>query len=282
MTQPIISVVIPSYNSEKFISKCLTSILKQTFKNFEIIVINDFSSDNSLNIIKKFQEKDKRVKIINNHKNIGAHNSRMLGVKNAEGNYIAFIDSDDYVDKNYLLKLYNGTENNQIDLVILVGHYQRFRFASIKRNDLPKYNQYLIEKKINNPNNTDLKKGFFGISQFPCYSAMKLYRKELLLEQPSLDIFHNDDVIMMMNLFPKVNSLKFINFYGYYYRVGGGSSLNNRYIQDFKKLFLYKKEYIKKTLFNDSFDAMKFLLIELKNCFYEYYKRQVLNGCQPQ
>lgn len=273
-----ISVIIPCYNAEKYIKKCINSICKQTFKDFEIVIVNDCSTDSSLTIIQEFEKKDNRIKIINHSINKGAHNARQSGINAANGEYIAFIDSDDYIDKNYLKKLFEGTDNENIDLVILSAHQQKFRLFSVKKVDIPLYNHSLIGKKIDLPFKTNLNTGFFGVSQLPCYSAMKLYRKSLLLNQPPIDLFHNDDVIMLMNIFHKIKSLKFINYDGYYYRMGGGSSSINNYLVDFKKLYNYKKNKISCFEFHDTFDPMKFILVELKNCFYEYYMRQFLNG----
>lgn len=93
---PEISVIIPVYNSEKYLEKCLYSIIYQTFKDIEIICINDGSKDNSLKILDEFKNKDKRIKVITT-KNKGQSAARNLGINTSEGNYISFIDSDDWV-----------------------------------------------------------------------------------------------------------------------------------------------------------------------------------------
>ena len=97
-TQPKISVLMPVYNCEKFLKKAIDSILNQTFDNFEYIIINDGSTDNTLNIIKSY--KDKRIKIINNSKNLGISRSLNKGIRQAKGEYIARHDSDDISDLN--------------------------------------------------------------------------------------------------------------------------------------------------------------------------------------
>ena len=97
-TRPKISVLMPVYNCEKFLKKAIDSILSQTFDNFEYIIINDGSTDNSLNIIKSYE--DKRIKIINNSKNLGISRSLNKGIQQAKGEYIARHDSDDISDLN--------------------------------------------------------------------------------------------------------------------------------------------------------------------------------------
>ncbi len=98
---PAISVIMPVYNAEKFLKDSIESVLNQTFKDFEFIIVNDGSTDNSLNIIESYIDKDSRIKIIN-QENSGVSVARNVGIKNASGEYIAFIDSDDIWVNNKL------------------------------------------------------------------------------------------------------------------------------------------------------------------------------------
>lgn len=104
-----VSVVIPIYNSEKYILKCIQSVLDQTFTDYELILVNDGSTDNSLSIIKEFENKDQRI-IIYNQENRGVSCARNSGLKLASGRYITFIDSDDYVEPDFLEQLVSKTE----------------------------------------------------------------------------------------------------------------------------------------------------------------------------
>src|SRR5690606_5062403 len=104
----MISIIIPVYKVEKYISRCLDSILNQTFQDFEIILINDASPDNSIKIAESYADKDSRIGIIHNEENSGAGWSRKVGYTNAKGEYITFCDPDDYLPKNALELLYNG------------------------------------------------------------------------------------------------------------------------------------------------------------------------------
>ncbi|MBQ3409064.1 MAG: glycosyltransferase [Clostridia bacterium] len=100
----LISVIIPVYNAEKQIEKCLKSVIEQTYDKIEIIVINDGSTDNSLNVIKECSKNDKRIRLIN-IQNKGVSAARNLGINEAKGEYICFIDADDYVDTNLIENL---------------------------------------------------------------------------------------------------------------------------------------------------------------------------------
>ena len=103
MNSDLISIIVPLYNSEKYIHETILSVVNQTYPNWELIIIDDCSSDNSVNIVKKFMQNDKRVKLITNDVNFGsAAKPRNIGIRHAKGQYIAFLDSDDVWDKNKL------------------------------------------------------------------------------------------------------------------------------------------------------------------------------------
>jgi len=98
----IVSIIIPYYKKKNYINKTISSVLRQSYQKFEIIIVNDEPGKSSKDILIKIKKKDKRIKIVNNKKNIGAGPSRNKGIKIAKGNYIAFIDSDDLWKKNKL------------------------------------------------------------------------------------------------------------------------------------------------------------------------------------
>ena len=103
--KPLVSVIVPVYNVEKYLEECLDSIINQTLEDIEIICVNDGSTDNSLKILKKYAKKDNRIKIIN-QKNCGLGCARNSGLNQSQGDYIFFLDSDDYLNPNILEKLY--------------------------------------------------------------------------------------------------------------------------------------------------------------------------------
>ncbi|QDP84655.1 glycosyltransferase family 2 protein [Chryseobacterium sp. SNU WT5] len=113
----LISIIIPCYNSASTISKCLTSVISQSYQNLEIIVVDDGSTDNTLEILKNFEETDSRIIIIN-QKNSGVSKARNVGVEIASGEYICFVDSDDWVEKEYCSLLYEIIVENNADISI--------------------------------------------------------------------------------------------------------------------------------------------------------------------
>ncbi|MDY4996090.1 MAG: glycosyltransferase family A protein [Bacilli bacterium] len=109
-----ISVIVPVYNAEKFIDKCIESVINQTYKEIELILVNDGSKDNSLKILQKYEKQyPKMIKVFNQtNKGVGA--ARNLGIKHVSGKYIFFLDSDDWIELDYLVKLYEDISKNDI------------------------------------------------------------------------------------------------------------------------------------------------------------------------
>ncbi len=113
-----ISIIIPVYNSEKTLNKCINSILKQSYSDYEMILINDASLDDSMNILKKYEKEDERINVINLKKNRGVSNARNIGINAAKSKYIIFIDGDDWVERTYCEDLYRQITQENIGLAI--------------------------------------------------------------------------------------------------------------------------------------------------------------------
>lgn len=124
-----VSIIIPVYNTEPFLEKCLQSVLNQTYQNIEVIVVNDGSTDNSGNIIRKYAGSDSRIKVIE-QKNAGVSAARNCGVEHADGDYITFIDGDDYVGITYIEKCVNRAE--MCDAEVVISGYTSVDFVSKK------------------------------------------------------------------------------------------------------------------------------------------------------
>lgn len=111
----MISIIVPIYNVEKYLDKCLGSIVNQTYKNIEIILVNNGSTDNSLNIAEKWKYRDNRIKVFSID-NKGVSYARNYGIKVSNGNYIAFIDSDDWIDRDMYETLIEGIIRYNADI----------------------------------------------------------------------------------------------------------------------------------------------------------------------
>lgn len=115
---PLISVVVPVYNMEKFLSRCVDSILRQTYESLEIILVDDCSTDESAKIIKQYIERDDRIKSVSHKKNMGLFQARISGIKVAHGKYLAFVDSDDYLSVDWFRTLAKKAEETDADITV--------------------------------------------------------------------------------------------------------------------------------------------------------------------
>ena len=188
-----ISVIVPVYNSEKYLSRCIDSILKQTMKDFELILINDGSTDESLSILKQYELKDNRIRVIN-QKNAGVSKTRNKGIKLANGDYITFIDNDDTIKSDYLEKFLPFI--GEYDVVI--GGYQR------------------IDSNGNIISEFRLKDSLWSKYTFITPWA-RIYKKKFLIDNniKFLPSPIGEDVYFNLNIYNKTNSIKIIDYVGY-------------------------------------------------------------------
>ena len=139
---PKVSVIIPVYNTEKYLRKCIDSICNQTLSDIEIICVNDCSTDNCFEILKKYLKKDKRIKLINLDINGGAAKARNFGIESAKGEFVGFVDSDDFLDPDFYEKLYNEAKKNNADAS--KGNYKSAKDGAV---------DYELNKKIEEDKN---------------------------------------------------------------------------------------------------------------------------------
>lgn len=145
---PKVSIIIPVYNVEKYLKRCLDSVINQTYKHIEIICINDCSTDNSSEILQEYAKQDERVKIIDLEKNKGISAARNAGFGIATGEYIYFLDSDDWIDLDYIEKMIKAMQNANADVVynnsINTGDYY---IDFLDRKNLNKFSDKFIDAK---------------------------------------------------------------------------------------------------------------------------------------
>ena len=166
----LISIVIPAYNVENYLDKCLESVVKQTYLNIEIIIVNDGSTDNTLNKCIKWSEIDKRIKYIT-QKNAGLSAARNTGIRHANGEYIMFIDSDDFVKNNMVEVLYKNLVNTKSDISICNRYYYYESNGNIKLR-YPDKNTIKVMDKL-----TALEQ-LINMTNFDMSAWCKLYRKK--------------------------------------------------------------------------------------------------------
>lgn len=167
--EELISVIVPVYNVEKYIDKCINSIINQTYKNLEIILVDDGSPDNCGNICDEYSKKDNRIIVIHKE-NGGVSSARNIGIKNAKGKWITFVDSDDWIENDYVEKLSKIGIQNKAE-VVLCGYNRIYNNDKQPINaigEIKDYNSYEYLIKTLNPQTG------FG------FCHMKLIKKEII------------------------------------------------------------------------------------------------------
>lgn len=211
-----ISIIVPVYNCEQYLDQCIQSVLGQTFTDFELILVNDGSTDNSGNICESYKEKDERVIVLHKENGGGAGATRNLGLSKADAEYVTFMDSDDWMQPDMLECMYSSIAENKADVVIC-GY--RYIFDENRDSDL-NYNQSLEPQLVTGAENV---KDFF-VKYFPDgmvgYPWNKLYRMEIIrkydLKFPLMR--RMQDGIFNLNLFGCIESCCVIDKALYNYR----------------------------------------------------------------
>jgi len=229
---PLISIIVPVYNTEKYLFKCLMSLIKQTLKEIEIIIVNDGSRDNSAEIISMFEEADSRVKVIN-QQNLKQGAARNNGLKIAKGEYIGFVDSDDWVDLNYFEKLYNAAKKYDSDIAfatnVRIGNGK-----TKKRLNITEEKPYsVLEEKFSVCN----------AAKNPC-PTNKIYRRTFLEKNNIVwpeGCYCEDKLFVVQGVY-FANSVVSVPDVNYYYFRNPNSTVNSKGKRHLKKLLLDKNK----------------------------------------
>ena len=240
--KPNISIIVPVYNVEDYITGCIESILNQDFEGFELILVNDGSTDRSGLICDEYEKKDDRVIVIHQeHKGVSL--ARNIGISNARGNYIGFIDSDDYIYKDMYSTLYNLCEQTNSD----IGVCKLFREIDGKIVNLE---DELIIKEMNNEE--AMKELFKGIL-YRFSLANKLFKKSCFKGVQFPEGRIHEDLSTTYRLFANAEKITYINSTGYVYVKRSNSILTSKFsekrLDAFKGwdeiLIFMKNEYVK-------------------------------------
>ena len=233
----LVSIIVPIYNVEKYLEKCIISLINQTYKNIEIILVNDGSPDNSLNICKKYQSTDERIVVLDKT-NGGLSDARNYGIERAKGKYITCVDSDDYVLNDYVEFMYNNLKKDNADIsickhIVLFENNTQISTATHK-------------KYILNPKQT-LEMLLYD-EDMDVSAVAKLYKKELFngIKYPKGQLF--EDAATTYKLIDKADKITFESEGKYFYIIRQDSITNRKF--DERKAELIKStkqmtEYIR-------------------------------------
>ncbi len=227
------SIIIPVYNVEKYLDRCLNSVINQTYKNIEIIIINDGSTDNSKIICNSYKKKDKRIKYFE-QKNSGVSIARNVGLENSTGDYVIFIDSDDYVEINAIDIINNHLENKTVDLMIF--NYKKLiastnEIYEIKYKNLDNFSlEYIIH------NEKLMIRG---------YLWNKVFKKDSIIEKFKSQHCYMEDLCFIQENINFFKSFEIIYDSPYYiYNVNDGSIMNGTEFNEKRISALYTALYI--------------------------------------
>lgn len=248
----VISIVIPVYNAEKYITKCIHSIKKQTYSKWNLILVNDGSRDTSGSIIDMHAKKDERIFVIH-QENKGAVEARKTGVLSEKAqcnSYIMMCDADDELPKNSLEILYREIKNNDADMVCgnikklwkNIKFSPRFKSPCFQITDSRIYSHEEIIK--------ELFVSCFGVSNFPVSLCGKMYKTEILtaaIDHKSVVRFMGEDLSVTIRILPEIKKLVVVPESVYCYRIGGGTSkVIPDMMEEFVSLYRYKKQFATK------------------------------------
>ena len=259
--QPQVSIIVPVYNVENYIERCLNSLVNQTFKDIEIITINDGSTDKSLELLNKYAKEDIRISVIDLGDE-GVSYCRNLGIEKANGKYIMFVDSDDWIDSSMVEVMYKKAEENKLDLV-MCSYIREFKDHSKEKifnlpqeiiyKDNEVKNELLrklvgpIKEELSNPEMLDALGTVWG----------KLYRADILKENKIKfvdlkEIGSAEDTLFNIFTFNYLKKLMFLNKPMYHYWRDNLKSVTSQYnpkLKEQRKVFFkYISDFIRETI----------------------------------
>lgn len=269
---PKFSIIVPVYNVEEYIDDCLKSIFNQSFKDFEVIVVNDGTKDNSMDIVKNYD-----VKVIN-QENAGLSAARNTGVKSSTGEYLLFVDSDDYIEKDLLKNINNNLKDNPDVLRFQIKEiFDDNRIVNHEENSFDTTNGVEAFTKICN---------YHFIENAWSYVIKRKYYLDNKFEFKK-GTYHEDYGLMPLVII-KANKVKSISYIGYYYRQRSNSIMSStdynktkKKVDDFYNHYLYLNKEINKTKLDNKIfksyisNSLLIKICELNNKDYKIYKSKV-------
>ncbi|MCZ6161767.1 glycosyltransferase family 2 protein [Campylobacter ureolyticus] len=216
MSNPLISVVVPVYNVEKYLKKCIQSIIDQTYKNLEIILVDDGSNDNSGKICDEFAQKDNRIKVI--HKiNGGQADARNKALDIMNGEWVVFVDSDDFIEKFHIGNLYFQAIKNNSDICVCGFNIVDENYKIIQ----------IIKVKFSDSLNGDLSFKYSLNSKIDPSLWNKIFKSSLFENTRFVNGIYYEDRELIHRIFYKADKVSFLNSESYFYLERVGSTMNH-------------------------------------------------------
>lgn len=264
---------MPIYNIGNYLKKAISSVLNQTFSSFELLLINDGSTNpGTLKICNHFVNIDSRIKLLTKV-NEGIEKTRIFGIENSKGTYLIFSDHDDWYSENAFEILYNNAKATNAEIVVA-------KYKEVINSWLPftKDGFNVVEPKLIAHKEFILKyySNFFGQNQFSVSTWGKIYKRSLFTtELVTLGFNPTEDVALNIQIFSRANNISFIDDVIYFHRFGGLTSKPNVKIllNNYEVLYYLKKEYLRKYTFNS---GLRLINVELKNIIVHFIKTALI------
>lgn len=272
--KPFFSIVMPAYNVEKYIKKAIESVQKQTFADWELIVVDDCTPDKSAEIAEKFAEADERIKVIHHEVNKGLSPARNTGEKAACGKYIWFMDSDDYVDDDLLEKVYRSLEKNPAKLVVFGLKEEYF-----DKDGNFGYSHMVCPKEGYYAEKESLRKEMIYLEQATLYGYAwnKFYELEYLrsigIQYENVKLI--EDILFNVKYCMDIDSMNMLDIAPYHYQKRLDNSLTNKFVPDYYELHKRRIELIFR-----QYQYWKMCTLEVKRILGSLYGRYILSALQ--
>lgn len=240
---PFFSIIMPIYNVEKHLTQAIDSVLTQTYKEFELILVDDCSPDNCLQLCEEYAKKDNRIKVIHHEENKGLSAARNTGLDNAIGCYIWFMDSDDYVDSYLLEKVYESINKNKAEVVLfgLVEEYYDQNGILHHTKEICPKEMYLENPKDIHEQVIDLEmQTLYGYAWNKFYEVEYLKKIGLRYEKVTLI----EDILFNVQYFMEIKGLNVLSIMPYHYNKRMDNSLTSKFVPDYYKLHQKRVELI--------------------------------------
>ena len=233
---PLISIIVPVYNVEEYLDRCVESIVNQIYTNIEIILVDDGSPDNCPKMCDEWAEKDNRIKVIHKE-NGGVSSARNIGIDNADGDYISFVDSDDYVENNFISSLLSGCQNNEAQLSV----------CGCCINDNDKVIKAESTVLVNSYDACIMLFDYGNCHYFEGYSCNKLYKKDIIKDNClKFDTSFKmcEDTLFNFNYIKCINNVCVLDEALYHYCSRKDSAARSKKIQNYFDLLLLINRFI--------------------------------------
>ena len=279
MTNIRISIIIPIYNVEKYLRECLDSCINQTLEDIEIICVDDCSTDGSYEILEEYQNKDPRIKIFRQETNKKQGAARNKGLEVATGEYVWFVDSDDYIDTKACQILYDTIKKFDVDMLC----FSALQFSEINQQQIFHYPKHFQGVEINKIYHPQTNWGEISFSNLNITIWAYITKKNIIQKFKFREFVSYEDMDFTPILLSSVNSFCYIPYTAYFYRTNPMSTtqlpLTKKVLEDYIASTINLSEFVAQNNIPEKHFLYTHFVQRLEGSFYRYKSNSNLNPC---